>query len=66
MGNVVRDGTYERSRNGLVSGLETGRNGSYRRAACAVGANVTEFPAGIGHNYGLESVTTAQRNAHYG
>jgi myo-inositol-1(or 4)-monophosphatase len=24
--------------------------GSYRRAACAPGANVTEFPAGIGHN----------------
>ena len=23
---------------------------SYRRAACAPGANVTEFPAGIGHN----------------
>jgi len=45
----------------LVSGPGTGRVGSYRRAACALGANVTEFPAGIGHNYGLESVTTAQR-----
>ena len=44
--------------------LETplaGPGKSYRRAACAPGANVTEFPAGIGHNYGLESVTTAQR-----
>jgi len=39
----------------------TERVGSYRRAACAPGENVTEFPAGIGHNYGLESVTTAQR-----
>ena len=28
--------------------------------------NVTKFPAGNGHNYGLESVTTAQRLAHYG
>jgi myo-inositol-1(or 4)-monophosphatase len=37
-----------------------------RRAACALGANVTEFPAGIGHNYGLQSVTPAQRLAHYG
>ena len=45
----------------LVSRPETGRVRSYRRAACALGANVTEFPAGIGHNYGLESVTTAQR-----
>src|SRR5260370_2671134 len=33
----------------------------YRRGACALGANVTECPGGIGHNYGLESVTTAQR-----
>jgi hypothetical protein len=33
----------------------------YRRAACALTANVTEFPAGIGHNSGLESVTTAQQ-----
>ncbi|GEM_PF-48256 len=32
-----------------------------RRAACTPGGNVTEFPAGIGHNRGLESVTTAQR-----
>ena len=29
-----------------------------REAADA--ANVAEFPAGIGHNYGLESVTSAQ------
>ena len=30
-------------------------------AACATGQNVGEFPAGIGHNYGFRSVTTAQR-----
>ena len=33
------------------------------RAACARRANVTEFPAGIGHNYGFASVTPAQRGA---
>jgi hypothetical protein len=28
----------------------TERAGSYRRAACTPGENMTEFPAGIGHN----------------
>ena len=33
------------------------------RTACARRANVAEFPAGIGHNYGFASVTPAQRGA---
>jgi len=45
---------------------EATQQSDVRRAACALGANVTEFPAGIGHNWGLESVTTAQQLAHYG
>src|SRR5258708_5881952 len=34
------------------------------RAACARRANMTEFPAGIGHNHGFASVTPARRGAH--
>ena len=45
----------------LLGGRRPPQQRDVRRAACAPGANVTEFPAGIGHNWGLESVTTAQR-----
>ena len=38
------------------------------RAACARRANVTEFPAGFGHNHGLQSVTSraTKRRTTYG
>ena len=55
--NPERDGQRSQERDALadwethwLAGRERGRVRSYRRAACAPGANVTEFPAGIGHN----------------
>jgi myo-inositol-1(or 4)-monophosphatase len=54
--NPERDAQRSQERDALAPGTgpvsrsRTGCVRSYRRAACAPGVNVTEFPAGIGHN----------------
>jgi hypothetical protein len=40
-----------------------GRDRPWPRLTCAEPGNVTEFPAGIGHNRGFLSVTSARRGA---